>query len=280
MSELPRKLSVLVPMLDPPDTVEAGQAVEVIAKMKGVRATRALVDYLKVAPVGLYALRAALALETRKDPTSAAPLRELFVARPELADDIVPILSALIDTDAVPYVMEDLPRLLGGNARRGTLAFLLKCGRNDEVGTHLLRYLLIDPIPEAEPDLKWALEHILTSADERALSRIQESATLLGPEAVQYIAPYMPPKSELEVQAPLIARRVLAELVTGELVELRPDSEDALVDLIAETICNARSPKALVRSVERILMDSNAVEEFYGEAIQIREAFAKVTSGG
>ncbi len=87
----------------------------------------------------------------------------------------------------------------------------------------------------------------------------------------------MPARSELEEQAPRIAAAFLTELEGKELIELVPGSEPALVEVLASTICDARSPKGLVKDVERILINSTAVEEVFADRDDIRSAFAKVT---
>ncbi len=279
MDQLPESVPALVALLDPPDNPLAAKAMEAITAKKGKRTTRAMADFLKTAPLGLLATRAAMELEKRKDPVCLEALYEVYQTRPELAEDVIPIFSALEDDDAIVLVVGDLRPLMAGPARLSTLAYLVKCADPEALCDLLLPILFMEPIAGASDDIQWAVEQILVNADDETLGHIGETATAVGPAAFAMVEPYLPAKSELEVQAPDIARAFLRELTAQELLEMVPDSEDALVDVLANTICDARSPKGLVRDVERLLIDHTAVDEIFADRNDIRVAFTKVTSG-
>lgn len=275
--ESSENLDALVATLEAGDGAGKAAALEAVAKTKGRGATKALTDFLRTAPVGLLATRAAMALENRKHRSCLPALYEIYEARPELAEDIIPIFSTLEDPDAVPLVVPGLRQLMAGPARLSTLTFLLKCADPEALADILLPALVIDPVPAARDDIVWALEEILLGADEATLEHIGETAREIGPTALTIVEPYLPTKSELELQAPQIAASLLTELERQELIELTPGAPDALVEMLAGAICEARSPKGLIRDVERILMDSTAIEEVYADRDDLRKAFQKIT---
>jgi len=276
MTELPEELDALVLLLEPPDSPVAAKALEAITAQKGRKSTRILAEYLLTAPAGILATRAAMALETRQHRSCLPILYNVYANRPDLAEDIIPIFGAMEDMDALDLIVPDLHRLLGSAARLSTLVYLIKCTDHEPLADILLPIYAENQNSGAADDLWWALEQILTEADDATLEHIRETATLLGPEILKAIAPYLPAISELEMESPRIARAFLVELVRLELLELVPDSEDALVEVLARTICDARSPKSLVRDVEGVLIDSAAVEEVYASRDDIRTAFSKI----
>lgn len=262
-----------------PEGGEVAEALDVVVRDKSAVATRLLVEFLGVAKVGLLTTRAALALETRADPAVAADVRALLETRPDLAADVIPILSATRDLPGVAVVLDQLAELLPGPARLSALAYLVKCAADR--GRFLTRLLdavaAARPSGEVERDIRWALEQVLPQADERTLEQVAGVAARHGKVTMDLVEKYLPAESALTREAPGIARALLADLVAHELIELVADSEAALVDVLARTICEARSPKALLRDVERILLDSPSVDEFFGEVDDLKAAFARVT---
>ncbi len=276
MTELPKQLDELVLLLEPADSPVAARALEAITAVKGRKTTRILAEYLRRAPAGLLATRAAMALEKRQHRSCLPILHEVYAHRPDLAEDIIPIFSMLEDPDGLDLIVPDLHRLLGSPARLSTLVYLLKCADHEPLADILLPLYAQNRTSGAGDDIWWALEQILTEADDETLEHVRETATLLGPEMLAAIAPFLPAVSELEMESPRIARAFLQELVRVELLELVPDSEDALVEVLAQTICDARSPKSLVRDVETVLINSAAVEEVYASRDDFRTAFSKI----
>lgn len=278
MNDLPDSLEELVRLLDPPTSPVAGRALEAITKIKGRGATTALTDFLAVAPHGLMATRAAMSLETRKHKSCLPAIREIYEARRELAEDLVPILSALEDPEGVPLVVRDLPDLLVSPARLSALAYLVKLLPPTALVDALLPIVAKQTLSAADDDVRWALAQVLTNADERTLEHVAEVAQKAGPRAAELVKPYLPKESEFQRQAPEIARRLIRALESEELIELVPDSAEALVDLLATTILEASSPKGLIKDVERILMETPAIEEIYADREDLRRVFAKVTA--
>jgi hypothetical protein len=277
MSDLPESLPELVALLEPPTAPIAAKALEAITKKKGKRTTRVLATFLLDAPAGLMATRAAMELEKRKDEACLPTLYEVYEKRKDLAEDIIPILSALEDPDGVGLVVVDLRELMSGPARLSTLAYMVKLADHEALADLLLPLRFGEPIRGADDDMSWALQQILHDGGDELLLHIGETAKAISPEAFAFVEPYMPAKSELEEQAPRIAAAFLTELERLEIIELVPGSEAALVEVLANTICEARSPKGLIKDVERILINSTAVEELFGDRDDIRNAFAKVT---
>ena len=272
-------LKELVAQLDPPDSPEANKAIEAIAGMGGRGATIALAEFLRVAPVGLVSTRAAMSLEKRKHKSSLPILYEVYEARPELAEDIIPIFSAMEDFDAVPLVVPRLRELMRSPARLSALAFLVKCADDAALAELLLPMMFLDPIPAARDDLMWALEHVLEAVEDEDMKELGKLAKEIGDECWKLVEPYMPAESELERQAPTIAAALLEELEKKELIELVPGSHEALIEVVATTILEARSPKGLVKDVERILLNAPATEELYADRNDIRRAFETITRG-
>ena len=277
MTETTENLDELEPLLQSTDPATVMKAVEQLTRSKGRRSTRMLAEFLRHAPEGLTATRAAIALESRKHPSCLPLIRETYSERPELAEDVIPILSALEDQESIPLLLSDLGRLIDGPARISALAFLVKCGEPLPLVKALIPVLTTQPVAGARDDSMWALDQCLSSANEKMLRTVAELARAHSPEAVALVAPYMPAESELERQAPLLARLLLDTLVAQELVELVPDSDDALVELLANAICEARSPKALIKDCERILMESQAIEEIYADGDDLRRVFSEIT---
>jgi hypothetical protein len=278
MQETSDDLELLGEKLRSSDLATAAAALEAITQLKGRASTRLLTEFLMTGPEGLLTTRAAIALENRKHKSCLPGIYEVYKARPELAEDIIPILSALEDPDGIALVADDLDELLVGSARLSTVVYLAKCGDPEAVADALLVRVIINSVPAARDDLIWGLEQVLRDADEETLLSVKETATELGPEALKIVDPFMPAVGELEIQAPNLARSLLRELQDEELVELVPDSTDALVELIANTIMEARSPKGLIRDVERILMDSTAIEEIYADRQDLMRVFSKITN--
>jgi hypothetical protein len=278
MSDLPEDLDVLTPMLMSDDVAAATSALEVLTGMKGRSSTKALTDFLRVAPEGLLTTRAAIALETRKHKSCLTAIYEIYQTRPELADDLIPILSALEDQDGIALIAEDLETLFASSARLSTVAYLVKCADDGAVADILLPMIIINSNPMARDDLMWGLEQILRDGDEALLLHVKETAAEIGPEAIALVEPFMPAVGELERQAPNLARSLLQELAVQELIELVPDSEDALVDVLANAIMDARSPKGLIRDVERILMNSTSIDEIYADRNDLMQVFSKIAN--
>jgi hypothetical protein len=274
--ELPTQLEDLALMLSGSNLAAISEALDAISKVKGRGATTVLCDYLRRAPVGILASKAAGALEVREHKSCLPAMRELFEQRPELADDIIPIFAALRDNESIPLIVENLHELLSSNARLSTLTYLLKLADREALADVFLPMILADAIPGGKDDLRWALETILDDADDDLLTHVKETAVTIGPEALELVQPFMPAESELEKAAPKIARSFLQFLLKGELLEMDPEAEEALVLVLTNTICEARSPKGLVRDVERILMESTAVEEVYASRDDIRTAFSSI----
>lgn len=271
-------LDELYQQLTSEDDSAAAVALDAIAASKGAKATRLLVDYLRTAKLSLLTTRAAMALERRKHASCLPGLREVYSERPELAEDLIPIFSELEDLDAMPLIVDQFRPLMAGPARLSTLIYLVKYGDPEAFASLLLPMLFLDPIPSAEDDMLWALQQTLAeSLEDDALKRIGQLAGQIGPHAAKVVAPYMPPESELERQAPRIARAFLQELVTRELIEIEEDGMDTLVQLLADTILEANSPKALIRDVERVLLNAPATEELYADRDDIRKVFEKIT---
>ena len=269
----------LAEALNSGDSKAAALALDELAKLKGRSASKTLAEYLMVAPTGLLATRAAMALEKRAHKSTLPILYKAFEARPELSEDIIPIFSAMEDFDAVALVVPRLRDLMRSPARLSALAYLVKCADGEGLAELILPLMFLDPIPAAQDDLSWALEHVLDQADEAALKSIGATAKAIGPGAWELVEPFMPAQSELEREAPNIARRLLTHMEEKELIELVPDSQDALVEVLASTICEARSPKGLVKDVERILLNSPSTEELYADRNDIRTAFETITRG-
>ncbi len=219
-----------------------------------------------------------MALEVRGHKSCLPKLHEVYQQRPDLAEDIIPILSAMEDYDGIPLVVDDLGVLLSGSARLATLAYLIKCADHEALLDVLLPLTFEAPIPGADDDMRWAIETILSEANDKLLAYAKELALTVGPEAMTLVQPFLPPESELEKAAPAIARAFVQHLAKKELIEMEPDSEDALVEVLVVTICEAKSPKGLVRDVERVLLDSAAIEEVYASREDIRQAFTAVTN--
>ena len=254
------------------------RAVEAIDRMKGKGGSQALADYLLTAPIGLVATRAAMVLEKRKHKSTLPTLYQVYETRPEMSEDIIPIFSAMEDEDAVGLIAADLRLICAGPARMTALLYLVKCADPEGLVGLLLPLLVLDEIPGARDDLMWATKEILLAAEDDTLEEIGKMAKELGPEALSLVEPYLPAKGELELEAPRIAGAFIEHLVEIELLELVPGSEEALVETLAHAICEARSPKGLVKDVERILVDSPAVEEVFADRDDIRKAFSHVTS--
>lgn len=280
MDELTDNIEELQAHLGSDEITVASKALDKIAKMKGRKATRVLTDFLATAPLGLLATKAALALETREHASCLPAIRQIYTERPELAEDLIPILSKLEDPEGIPLVVGDLRQHLAGPARLAALAYLVKCAESEALAELLLPALL-DPVPGSHDDVMWAYDKVMRDLlDEASLRRIYEEASIIGAQAIALVEPYMPAQSELERQAPAIAEAFVKDLVEHELIETVPGSEDALVELIANTILEARSPKGLIRDVERILLESTAVDEVYAGRDDLRSAFARVTADG
>ena len=278
MQEQSENVEELNEMLHSGDEVKASKAVEALSKLKGRSATVSLSKYLLTAPAGLLATRAAIALENRKHQSCLPIIYEVYQTRPDLVEDVVPILSALEDPDGIGLIVGDLDQLLAGEARLSTLSYLIKCADPEAVVEIALLKLVSGTIQGADDDLKWAVDQLCSEADDALLEGIKETAAALGPHASEIVAPYMPEESELEREAPNIARAFVKELERQELIELVPDSLDALVETLTSTILDARSPKGLIRDVERILMDSTSIEEVYADREDLKRAFARITS--
>ena len=278
MQELSDDLEVLGEQLLSTNLSTAATALEAVTKLKGRGSTRLLTDFLLTAPEGLLTTRAAIALENRKHKSCLPGIYEVYKTRPELAEDIIPILSALEDPEGVALVADDLDELIAGSARLSTIAYLVKCADPEAITDAFLIRIILDRVPGAQDDLRWGLDQLLRDADEDTLTHAKETATELGPDAVAIIEPYMPAVGELEIQAPRLARSLIDELEAQELLELVPDSDDALVDVLANTIMEARSPKGLIRDVERILMNSTAIEEIYADRKDLMKVFSKIAN--
>lgn len=271
-------LDELFEQLTSNDAGRAAAALDAIAASKGAKATRLLVDFLRTADLSLLTTRAAMALESRKHTSCLPGLREVYSARPELAEDLIPIFSELEDLEAMPLIVDQFRPLMASPARLSTLIYLVKFGDPEAFACLLLPILFLDPIPSAEDDMLWALQQTLAeSLEDDALKRVGKIANEIGPHAAKVVAPYMPPESELERQAPKIARAFLEEFVAQELIEIEEDGMDTLVQLLADTILEANSPKALVRDVERVLLNAPATEELYADRDDIRKVFEKIT---
>jgi len=268
----------LAKQLESDDDAIVFSALEALANSKGRKATTVLSNYLRTAPAGAMASRAAMALEVRGHVSCLPTLHEVYQLRPDLAEDIIPIFSAMEDHDGIPLVVDDLGVLLSGSARLATLAYLIKCADHEALLDVLLPLTFDAPIPSADDDLRWAIETILSEANDKLLAYAKELAVTISPEALTLVQPFLPPESELEKAAPAIARAFVQHLAEKSLIELAPDSEDALVEVLVVTICEAKSPKGLVRDVERVLLDSTAIEEVYASREDIRQAFTAVTS--
>ena len=258
---------------------DAAAALEAISKHKGTKATRLLVEYLRIAELGLLTTRAAMALERRQHASCLPGLREVYAARPELAEDLIPIFSELADTEAMPLIVDQFRPLMSSPARLSTLIYLVKYADSEAFAELLLPILFLDPIAGAEDDMLWALQQLLAeNLEDDALKRRGKRAAEIGPHAAQAVAPYMPPESELEKQAPRIARAFLEELIARELIEIEvEDGIETLTRLVADTILEANNPKALVRDVERVLLNAPVTEELYADRNDIRKVFEKVT---
>ena len=240
-------LTELKERLNPDDTVGCGYALDELKKIDTPESTELLLGFIKIAPAGLLTMKAAMTLEKRQDPSTVPALYEVYSARPDLAEDIIPILSALEDDEGVLHIIGDLRDLMSGPARMSTLAYLVKCADPGAIADLLLPLVTLDPIQGAADDIMWALEHILTNADDETLLEIGTTAKELGEEAYALVERYMPQQSEVEQQAPVLARALLRELERKELVELVPGAEDALVEMLSRSICEARSPKGPAR---------------------------------
>jgi chemotaxis regulatin CheY-phosphate phosphatase CheZ len=278
MQATPQSLAELTALLSSDDPTVVMGCLDALAESKGRKSTTILTNYLRVAPAGPLAARASMALEIRGHKSCLPVLHDIYKDRPDLSDDIIPIFSALEDYDAIALVVDDLHILLSSSSRLATLAFLIKCADHEALVDVLLPLTFQAPIPGADDDLRWAVETILSDANDALLAYVKEMAATLGPDAMQMVEPFLPPESELEKAAPTIARAFVGHLQKQDLIELIPEFEDALVDVLVNAICEARSPKGLVRDVERVLMDSTAIEEVYASREDIRQAFTAVTS--
>jgi len=276
--ELPDNLQELEELIQAGDTAVAAKALEKVTSIKGRGATRVLADYLRTAPMGLLATRAAISLENRQHKSCLPILYEVFQARPELAEDIVPIFSAMEDDEGVGLIVDQLNELLMGPARLSTLAYLIKCADHGALIDVVLPRLALNAIPGGNDDLRWAMQQLLSDANDALLAEAKITAQTIGPEAMAIVKPYLPAESELEKQAPAISRALIEELERTELIELVPDSDEALVEGLTNAILEARSPKGLIRDVERILLNSAAIEEVYADREDLKKAFAKITS--
>ncbi|MEC8023963.1 MAG: hypothetical protein VX223_08495 [Myxococcota bacterium] len=271
-------LDALFEQLTSTNAKTAATALDAIAKHKGTKATRLLVDYLRTAKISLLTTKAAMALERRKHASCLPGLREVYAERPELAEDLIPIFSELADGEAMPLIVDQFRPLMTSPARLSTLIYLVKYADPEAFAELLLPILFLDPIVGAEDDMLWALQQLLAeNLEDDALKRVGKIAAEIGPHATRVVAPYMPPESELEKQAPRIARAFLDELVARELIEVEEDGIEPLSRLVADTILEANSPKALVRDVERVLLNAPTTEELYADRNDIRKVFEKVT---
>jgi hypothetical protein len=277
MTELPTSLDELTALLDPPDTANAGRALDAIIASRSRNAPLVLAEFLRTAPAGLLATRAAMTLEKKKNKSTLPVLYEVYEARPELAEDIIPIFSEMEDVDAVMLIVPQLRDLMRSPARLSALAYLVKCADGEALAELLLPMMFLDPFEPAHDDLLWALQHVMEELEDAGLKAIGIVAKEVGPEAFALIKQYMPAESELERQAPSIARALVEELEKKELIELVPDSQNALVELLSSTILEARSPKGLIKDVERILLNSAATEELYADRDDLRRAFETIT---
>lgn len=261
------------------DTPRAVKAVERLHEMKGKAATIAIAEVLAAAPAGPVTACAAAALERRRHKSCQDIVLKVYETRPELWEDVIPVLAAVGDEVAVNRVIKDSIQLMGSSARLTALELF-----QDRLDKSGLCRLLIElrfgkkTVPAAaHEDLSWALESALKAADDPALSAAVAHARQTSVAAIEFVQPYLPPQSELEREAPRVARELIAELEARELIELVPDSADALVEQLARTMIEANSPKALLRDVERILINSPATEEFYADSGDLRTILTKVS---
>ncbi|MEM9074950.1 MAG: SMI1/KNR4 family protein [Myxococcota bacterium] len=91
----------------------------------------------------------------------------------------------------------------------------------------------------------------------------------------------LPPEPEPEPLNPALVasiEKVLDALILQELLELSPDRRRALVEELAASTGEARTPKALLRRFVRCLVESDHPEEVYGTDTDIEAAIRKAWS--
>lgn len=278
MSDSSDPVDVIVASLDLRDTARAARAVEKLGELKGTKASRALAELMLTAPAGPITARLAAALERRKHKTILDTLHQAYDQRPEIWEDVIVALLPIADENTLRRMHRDAKTLMRSPARLAALELWLAVMEKRPLGVLLLDLRYNDANPAANEDIEGTLEAVLKSGDDSTLVALGAHAASISPEARALVQPHLPPESELEREAPRLARDLLREMGKRELIELVPGAEDALVEQLARTMIEARSPKGLLRDVERILESSSAIEELYASKDDIKkilEALAK-----
>ena len=269
-------VEAIIANLNPRDAAKATKAIEKLNEIKGKSATIALANLLLDAPAGPIASRAAAALERRRHKSALEILHKAYDTRADLLEDVLTALSPIADEQTLERVIRDAKKLMRSPARLITLELLENAMEKRPLGTVLLDLRYGDDNRAGHSDIDSVLTALLKSADDATLQALGAHAARISETAAAFVKPYLPPESELEREAPRIARAMLEELRKRELIEIMPGSEDALVIQLARTMVEAPSPKALLRDVERILEGSPATEELFATRDDIKQILEKL----
>ena len=278
MDDTPEACQALVASVNLEDTAKAVRMVETLGALKGRHATRALAQLLLDAPEGAVVSHAADALARRKHKSCVDLVLEAYVTRPEILEDVLIVLEAIGDAGVAQRVAKDARKLMRSAGRVAAIDLFTTHLDKKTAATLLLELRFKDLFEPAADDLDFGLDQVLEGADDSTLHAIGAAARGISAAATAFITPRLPPESELEREAPRVARELLDTLTKNGLLEMVPGSEVALAEVIAKTMVDATSPKALVRDIERILESSPAVEEVFADRDDIKAVLVSLTT--